>query len=785
MDIALRQIISKAAGTYFIVTDASQVPTIEAENKMRLFFINSEVGPTNTLFNFPKGDTLGFSSVFGKSSRAQEKKGNFSHSTCLRALISGPISVVNLREFTSEDKVEYSGLNPNRLLTGSGLTDYTNVFNTNGFWIPKKTNLENFSSIENNLLQFVNVNTNRNLSIFVVKSTNYDTLTSEGENSLQDTKLEIPEYPLLLAKPETKVKDTFVDVYIFNKDFSSANTNPYYGHLFTGDLLSGDNKIDLKNLSVLSSINEAGFVTKITGSIIPTLKSEDAVDISIDVLINQYYMQYGVICNINEDIFESTTASLLDFYGLNIYDADGAYIDAIEAGRNIYSHVGPTSLTKTTAVYPPVTPTDLELPNYNLIDFTSYLNLLDDVPIAKTFIGAFEQRLRIGDKLLGIDGSICEITAMEIISIETVIYDDTEEFEYTKVRYTYSGNLYIDETEGIKKIIKYNSFVENGTIIPSTLKSYVLRAEQLLDGTATRQNTILDMMNNPGIVKGIVGTNGIRYVVDCFKSFIEPSYKYQYGQLMVTLDNSNRFVRAIINEPFIEDLQNSTNPLFKTTPTGNFDWSYVPLGGNKTYSTKLLTKFSTGADMCFFYGPGDIVNTVTKGLSGQISNLFYLKRYAFDVVANESGYIDNVTELEYNIDDNERAYCERFRYNPIINIDGLYTIFGNNSGTSIRSAQQQIQNSELLAFIKESLYNLSKKEAFKKGNYDDYLRTETESFNFMTSLVLAGAIKSDFIAICNATNNTTEIQKQRIKLVHIEYTPVDSLEKVVFDIKIN
>ena len=774
MDIALRQIISKAAGTYFIVTDASQVPTIEAENKMRLFFINSEIGPTNTLFKFAKGDTLGFSSVFGKASRAQEKKGNFSHSTCLRALTAGPIAVVNLREFISEDKVGYSGLNPNRLLTGSGLTDYTKVFNTNGFWTPKKTNLENFSTIENNLLQFANVNTNRNLSIFVVKSTNYDTLTSEGENSLQDTKLEIPEYPLLLTKPETKVKDTFVDVYIFNKDFTSANTNPYYGHLF-----NGDNKIDLENLNVLASITEAGFATKITGSIIPTLKSEDAVDISIDVLINQYYMQYGVICNINEDIFESTTASLLDFYGLNIYDADGAFVEDITGGRNIYSHVGPTSLTKEIAIYPPLVPTDLELPNYNLIDFTNYSDL-DETE--KTFIGAFEQGLHIGDKILGADGNICEITAMEIISTETVIYDVYKEFEYTKVKYIYSGNLYVD---GTTKIIKYNSFVENGTIIPSTLKSYVLRAEQLLDGTATRQNTILDMMNNPGIVKGIVGTNGIRYVVDCFKSFIEPSYKYQYGQLMLTLDNSNRFVRAIINEPFIEDLQNSTNPLFRTTPMGNFDWSYVPLGGNKTYSTKLLTKFSAGADMCFFYGPGDIVNTVTKGLSGQISNLFYLKRYAFDVVANESGYIDNVTELEYNIDDNERAYCERFRYNPIINIDGLYTIFGNNSGTSIRSAQQQIQNSELLAFIKESLYNLSKKEAFKKGNYDDYLRTETESINFMTSLVLAGAVKSDFIAICNATNNTTEIQKQRIKLVHIEYTPVDSLEKVVFDIKIN
>jgi hypothetical protein len=781
MDIKIRQIISKAAGTYFIVTNNSQVAEIEAESKMRLYFINTEKGAVNSLFNFAKGDTAGFTNVFGKANRSMEKKGNFSHSTCLASLTAGPIAVINLRAFDSDvDKAYFSALNTNRKTPGtSASVSYASLFNTNAFWVPKKTNLEQIDAIENDVLQFANIGTNNPISFFVVKSTSkYEDLTSEGDKTLAETNLELVEYPLLTANQQMYVKDTFVDVYVFNQTFNTlSNTNPYYGHLF-----NSDGKIDLSKIDELIAIPEAGYATVFTGSIIPNLKSEDDADVSIDTVINQTYMQYGLLCNINEEIFESSIASKLDLFGVNIYNPIiGAEIVEVGNGKNILSHAGPTTLTTTKPQFPPIEPEDLIVTNANFINYVNYMSSHDIVN--KTFIGAFEQGLRIGDKLVGYDGTLCYITAMEILSTETVIYDTYEEFTYQKVKYTYSGTLYLDDI--VLSPIKFNSFVENGLILPLALSSYVLRAAQLTDGTSAKQTEILNMMNNPGIVKGIKTTKNLRYVVDCFKSFVEASYKYQFGTLMKTLDEGNKFMRAIINEPFVEDLQNSTNPLFKATPTGNFDWAYVTIGGNKTYSSKLLTKFSLGADMCFFYGPGNIINTVTKGLAGEVSNLFYTKRYAFDVIANESGYTDGITELEYKIDDDERAYCEKFRYNPIIEMDGLYTIFGNNSGTAVKSAQQQIQNSELLAYVKESLYNLSKKEAFKPGNYNDYLRTETESLNFMNALALAGAIQANPIVICNASNNTPEIQKQRIKLVHIEYTPTNSLEKVVFDLQIN
>jgi hypothetical protein len=907
MDIRIRQLVSKAAGTYFIVTDKSQVATIEAEAKMRLLFINSEKGAVNTLFKFAKGDKAGFTSVFGKSTRMQEKRGNFSISTCLDALNAGPIAVINLRAFSDLDTAGIAGINPNIQSPEQLETEYTRLFNRNGFWIPQGKTIPEITT-EANYLNFANVG-NTDLSIFVVKSKDISDLTAEGGKTLVQSKLEIDEYPALNF--DMLVKDTFVDVYVFGNKFNvpGISTNQYYGHLF-----DTNGSVDLSKLDELSQIPESGFGRKFTGSIIPNLKSELDEQVSIDTLINQYYMTTGLICHINDDLLETDNKNLLDIHGNMFFDEDGLKID--ETSPYLLSHVVPAELTKASVVYPLTGPDDnVEPLKANLITYGC------EKDSDNSFIGSFEQGLRIDDFIKSPTGLI-QISNAEILNenepipltpIENlqkdseltlstigreltaeIVYPETIEgltgfsvdalitsqmpiplgtsigvtyngtflgeavldantsaiylselialistaiptrtlieahagltdvwkfdisgtFEinvsvsnlvsddnfvtstifagtgapvivqetYTKVKYTCAGNIEFKNSD--TQITKVNLFTETGLTHSFFIKAYKPREEQFLNGSASRQNEILDMMNHPGIVKGIKGSQGIRYVVDCFKSFVEPSYKYQYGQLMVTLDEGNKFVRAIINEPFVDDLAKSTNPLFKQTPTGTFDWSYVPQGGNKIYSTKLLTKFIAGAEFCFWFGPGNIDGSITKPLAGTISNLFYSKRLAFDVVANESGYVDGITELEVALDDEDRMYCEHFNWNPVINFNGGNTIFGNLTGLKVKSAQQQIHNSELLAFIKESLYNLSKSEAFKKGNYDDYLRTETEATNFMGSLALAGAIEPNPVVICNASNNTREMAKQKIKLVHIEYYPINALEKVVFNLEI-
>lgn len=916
MDIRVTQILSQSAGTYFIVTSKQTAPPVVADAKTRLIFVNTEKGMVNTIYNFSKGDTTGFTSIFGTAPRLKEKKGNFSISTCLDALKGGPIAVMNLRSFDdSVDKAGIIGLNPNINPEYDDTVAFTSLFNTNALWTPKPKNIPvNFQAAS--LLNFGNIGSN-DLTIFVVKSTDAEvlSLTNEGEKTLSTTVLEIEDFPAL--KSEMLVKDTFVTVYIFNNNFdpSTVSSNKYYGQLFdnTGNLISG-------GLPTLQQIAESGFVTKYSGSLIPNLVSEKSAQISVDAIVNQNFVTTGIISFINDELFEENNTDLLDIFGTSFFD--GTTLKP-NVSTKLLSYNVPSTLSQAVATYPLTAKSqDVNPVQNNLITYGA--TKVDST----NFIGSFGQGLRVGDKLKGVDG-IVNIIGITILDEAAVIGSTTD--TYRKVKYTTdgaidyaetvvpevpeipaiseiidvnlgfttteitaNGNLILNVTgsdaqlpysiniplligddnggdgnnnivlkiesaitadsylnslfdlngfnnngnshinftcnpgqnkvdnislisdgnllgftdaptstistqganlvptvpaHSLFALIKENLFITTATLKPWLIESYKPRTAQFTDGTASKQNEILDMMNNPGIVKGLKSFKGLRYVIDAFKSFIEPNYKYQFGILMDTLDAGNRFVRAAINEPFLEDLQNSTNPLFKAAP-GNqnvFDWTYVKTGGNTQYSSVFLTKFTVGSDLCFFFGPGNkVTETLTRPLAGLISNLFYAKKYDFDVVANASGYVDGITALEEPaIDDTDRASCEAFNYNPVIYLNSAYTIYGNKSGTKLPIANQQIHNSELLAFIKGSLYNMTTNEAFKKGNYDDYLRVETETKDFMTNLALLGAIEANPIVICNASNNDSETKKAKIKLVYVEYTAVNALEKTIFELQID
>jgi hypothetical protein len=774
MDIRLREIAGKAAGTYFLVTDNSAVTEIEQTSNLRLFFINVEKGPINTVVVFKKGDTAGLQSIFGKTLRKNEKQGNFSIRECLTALTTSGIAVVNLRVFDDTvDKAGIIGLSPNKVIQEKILTDYTKLFNINGLWTIKPKNIPTILTTEN-LLNIGNVG-HSDVSFFVTVAKSVDTLTSEGDKTLLATSLEIEDFPAL--DPDSYVKDTFVDVYIFNNTFDplTVSTNRYYGNLFGPTGL-----INYDDLDVLAAIPESGFNRKITGSLIPNLKNEFDESISIDVLMNNVYPETNLICNINDDLLELTdidempvlNTKFVNFYNLNT----GALIDSgtllSHRLQDLSSSIKEINLTSIA---------DIDLEEQSSIDFLTYTGgIFPDVEQKNKVFSIYENGIRVGDRIIDTNSTQDVIvTGIQVVESNSAegLADENSILTYTKVILTLSGPIVGPG------YIRVNDILRNGKVLSTSLVSYKPREEQFTNGTAARQSEILDMMLSPGIVKGLKNFNGIRYIVDCFKSHIEGGYKYQFGQLCKTLDASNKFVRAFINEPFIEDLEKSTNPLFKQSPVNVFDLSYLEAGGNPNYSTNFLTKFSSGAEMCFYFGSKLDGNNEIPTAS-TVSNLFVQKTFAFDVVANATGYLDNVNGLALNPDDDERLYMEKFRWNPIIKMPKGFTIYGNSTGQKTRTALAQIHNSELLAYIKESLYNMSRGEAFKKGTYNEYLATEVEVKSFMDSLALVGAVQPNPIVICNASNNTAEISKQKIKLIHVEYYNIDSLDKVVFDLNL-
>lgn len=893
MDIRLRSIAASAAGTYFLLTDSTPVPEIFTTGKLRLFFINTDKGPVNTVVLFKKNEKTSFQNIFGKRMRKQEKLGNFSIYNVLEALTTSDVAVMNLRKFTTLDKVGISGLNPNMTNPETDTTEYANIFNRNGLWTIKPKQIR--EGLDNtHYLNFANIGKS-NISYFVVKSNTFDTITAYGNQSLINVPLEIEEYPALDS--DMLLKDTIVDVYIFNNTFENASTNKFYGQFFNAGGLIESGKID-----ALTNIVEAGFAKKLTGSLIPNLKNEFNEAISIDTVINNNYAETGLVCYINDDVLEDETLG-----GLPILNTELT---------GYYQLTGNLGGVGTFLSYrcQPVTPivVDMDLVKSDVIkDLSNEFMVTTKGAIfpenqlyGNNVYSVFENNIRLGDKLYFTDKLTNKINNVEVIGLELVeqnlpnkdgnkerltksvitpleVTNTTVKFSFSEVenatdyvisrrtegtglatdntfmqistvqnfgeftdinltngnKYVYlvtaKSNDYITSFSNPKEFTlggELNTAVDNGTIIPdelpdeplsnvkwnklllkttgkinadsytrqlnitkfdkakilpTTLTAYIPRQEQFLNGTPSRQNEILDVMLETGIVKGLKNVDGLRYLVDCFKSFVEPGYKYQFGQLTVDLDKTNKFVRAIINEPFVEDLEKSTNPLFKDYPGGTFDFQkYLSDGGNSTYSTVFLSKFSLGSENCFYFGSESDEMENEYITSGKVSNLFYSKTNAWDIVANTTGYFDVFTGIPFNPDKDERKAMEAFSWNPIIKTNKGFTIYGNLTGQKNRTSLAQIHNSELLAYIKETLEQMSRDEAFKKGTYNEYLATEVEYQSFMNELALVGAVKPNPVVICSAVNNPEDVQAQKIKVIHVEYGNINGIEKVVFDLKL-
>lgn len=894
MDIKLREIAANSAGTYFLLTDSTPVPETFSTGKLRLFFINTDKGPVNTVVLFKKGEKTSYQNIFGKRMRKQEKLGNYSIYNVLEALNTSDVAVMNLRKFEAIDRVGVSGISPNMTTPETNTTEYSNIFNKNGLWTIKSKNIVN--SLDNtHYLNFSNVGKS-NLSYFVVKSKTSDSLTAHGKLSLINSPLEIEEYPALDS--DMLLKDTFVDVYIFNNTFANASTNKFYGQYFNSGGL-----INFGDVDTLSSVVEAGFVKKITGSLLPNLKNEFDESISIDTLVNNNYAETGLVCYINDEVLEDETLAGLPILNTNLesyYKLDGSISNV---GSNLSYRNQPVTPVLVNVDTPTVEQiTDLS-DNY-LVTVSGEIH--PDVEPGNNVYSIFENNIRLGDKLLFTDTDTLKIKSVEVTGLEIVatglpnssgnkerltktvitgteVTTSTVKFtitpvsnateyvisrrtvdtglvtdntfvqistltdiatfgEFTDINLT-NGNKYAylvtckgsgfitsystpkeftvggasvgsdnttiqpttlpDEPKSSvtwsKLLLKTNGVVnaasytrqlnvidyKNAKVLPTVLTAYVPRQEQFLNGTPLRQNEILDVMLQTGIIKGLKNIDGLRYIVDCFKSYVESGYKYQFGQLTADLDKTNKFVRAFINEPFVEDLEKSTNPLFKDYPGGTFDFQqYLENGGNPTYSTVFLSKFIIGGENCFFFGSESDELENEYIVSGKVSNSFWNKTNPWDIVANTTGYFDSLAGIPFNPDKDERKSMEKFKWNPIIKTNKGFTIYGNMTGQKTTTSLGQIHNSELLAYIKESLEQMSRDEAFKKGTYNEYLSTEVEYQSFMNELALIGAIQPNPIVICSAVNNTNEVQKQKIKLIHVEYGNINGIEKVVFDLKL-
>jgi len=421
----------------------------------------------------------------------------------------------------------------------------------------------------------------------------------------------------------------------------------------------------------------------------------------------------------------------------------------------------------------------------NAINWSFSFNI-NPLFVKKQLIGKINTTLA-GTAINTVDTTISTIAEADIYPAESNEYAIVES-TLTNINFNVLNenvNSLVNASEPGFKFVNANG-LNNFKLTKTTLTGLKIREDQLYNGSPSRQNEILDVLNMPSLVKGFKDTRGVRYFIDGFKTFIEAGYKYQFNNLVLSLDKCNVFTRAIVNEPFIEDLQRSINPSFKDavgdTRTLKLD-RYLETGGNPQTSSIFLSKPNTAPEMVYYYGSEEVNRNAIRPIAPIVSKLFIDKQRPWDIVANTTGVLSGVANIAINPDEPTRRAMERFGWNPIIKKGAQFVVFGDYSGNNAfkkRKALSFVSNSELLAYIKQELFNMSLDESFKKGTANDFIRFETQVTNFMDGLALQNAIRANPTVQLNFENNTPDVLAAGIKLVNIEYVNFQTLDKVVF-----
>ena len=340
----------KSAGTYRFEKDQSVIQnTVEPLNNVRLLVGFSKTGPFNTPVYITT--TKEFTDTFGEIDRNLEKKGAYFHRSCLAALSAGPIYALNLLKLDPErDKVsvmqfatsatcEAQTINP-----ASNLFPYQGMYNIDTFYTPSEESFlftvgrkgEYDDSGTNNILDFTNIGKTP-VSVIVTKSSEYNSSAYDVTAQEWYGKGNVPEF----MRPTSYISDFFVDVYVIGGDwggrFDDAQRDPYeryasdikFGKYFdrTAGLIRRKNPTDTTDTLFAQFLNEPDvqLIGKYTGCLIPGFIDKNGHNMYIEYLINSDTAVNGLMCAVNEQIFDGSVvidgdANGIDMIGHSVYD---------------------------------------------------------------------------------------------------------------------------------------------------------------------------------------------------------------------------------------------------------------------------------------------------------------------------------------------------------------------------------------------------------------------------------------------------------------------------------
>lgn len=404
----------------------------------------------------------------------------------------------------------------------------------------------------------------------------------------------------------------------------------------------------------------------------------------------------------------------------------------------------------------------------------------------------------VGDLVVSTDVDICEENngTRENRLCKVVTVSKTTSSTVLKVT-TSRPVLYYSGTNNTVRVQKFESIAQFTTSFDFTyLSGFTMRESHRPNGSSTRLGEILDVLWNTNIAKTLASKDVIsfRYIVDTFNGQILPNTKYQLSKVAQLRQQA----LAFINPPSMAQFRASTDPIFTDEPTAanpypSLDTAYIASGGNLSLNpsyTFSLPSEGDGAKYAALYTPYITLRENNKDINvppaAYVSNNFVRKfsngePYAI-IAGQKRGVISggNITGVEYDLTDEDRANLEPFGLNPIIKRKGVgVIIFGN------QTAYQQVNSAFNLVHVRDLLISIETDVESILSNYlfdfnDDSIRLEIKTLvdNYLDGVRAGGGIYA-YQTVMDSSNNTPSIIDMNMGIIDVIVEPARGIQKFI------
>lgn len=326
----------KSSGLYRFTFDKSEIPGELVEN-LRLIVGYSEKGPFNTPVYVDSPSK--FIQIFGGINKKLERRGCFFHRMSLQALAAGPVVILNLKPFNTNEnnpeKLSVASFNPsdNVMITAENVLrkwDVENIYNTTRFWTLEPSGLgtryyeEFVGNTPDGKEKYItvsatdSVNTSCTYFIRGHRPDGYNITFSEWYSSVLNGE-ELPSY--LEGHEYDKLEEYFAEVFVFRGQMTPAiatseSLSKYFivenGKVTLRPFLYNAFGDKIDTLSALANDSNSNFVGWYSGILLPEFKGSNGSYISLDLAFNSDYDNHKMMMNLNIDALYDETVTLDD-----------------------------------------------------------------------------------------------------------------------------------------------------------------------------------------------------------------------------------------------------------------------------------------------------------------------------------------------------------------------------------------------------------------------------------------------------------------------------------------